>query len=157
MGSGSAHAEGRAMGIKENRVIDFLGHDEGHSFRSNVAGLASNANMTGIRDEILLVSWLIVLLRTREDGHICFEWTYKDRGNESVIGRLSTDEVMAGLQNKIGHVATAISRHITALVPGDAAISSPVKLLLSTGSLSKAPEAVNQGVSTLPGPIAYQH
>lgn len=118
---------------------------DGDGFRSfEVAGLASSTP-TGMREEILLLSWLVVLLRTHEGGPVRFDWAYKGRkngvGNELVHASLSTDEVMTGLQSNAGETAAAISRHIANVASSQhEAISSHVSLLLSTSYLSQGPK-----------------
>jgi hypothetical protein len=119
-----------------------------------VAGLASDpANTpTGLREEVLLLAWLLVLLRTQDEGQVWFDWAYEGRGNgalhEPFKRRLVMDELITGLQDSIGHVGARIARHITAgtrtQVPGG---SGPVSLLLSTSSLSQTPEEANDQVS----------
>jgi fusarinine C synthase len=127
----------------------------GDGFRSlKVLGLASDqtSTPTGMRDEILLLSWLIVLLRTREDGQISCDWAYKVRESvledEPVNIRLSTDEVMADLQSTVGQAAAKISRHIATVAPRPCtAFSDPVSLVLSTGPLSLTSEGAKDEVS----------
>lgn len=125
-------------------------NDDG--FKSfEIGGLASNhtTTATGLRHEILLLSWLIVLLRTREGSQTCYDWAYKsetnDIGQELVIRNLSMDEVITGLQSSIGEAAAVISRHITTAAPTQ--MSSPVSLLLSTSTLSRTSEEPKDDVS----------
>ncbi|KKK23030.1 hypothetical protein AOCH_005359 [Aspergillus ochraceoroseus] len=97
---------------------------------------------TGLREDLFLLSWLIVLLRASDGGQIAFDWAYKNRinssGNELVKTSLSMNEVMTGLESSIGHTVAAISSHIAKVVPSQCAdITGPVSLLLSTGSLSQ--------------------
>lgn len=99
----------------------------------------------------MLLSWLIVLLRTREDGRISYEWAYQSQRDSSNIGwtnKLSTDEVLPKLQDKVGEALTSISRHIEN-VKGSlkTAESSSTSLLLSTGSLSESFDGMNNDVS----------
>ena len=119
-----------------------------------VTGLTSDQvlSLTGMKDEILLLSWLIVLLRTREDGHISFDWAYKNPEDglehEPECRSLSTDEVVTGLQTNITDTATEISRRITAVEPSQRIPkSSPGSLLLSTSSLSKTSVGAKDEVS----------
>ncbi|KAI0123174.1 nonribosomal siderophore peptide synthase Sid2 [Xylariales sp. AK1849] len=128
--------------------ISSTGQAKGDSFRSfEVIGLGSDytSTPTGMRDEVLLLSWLIVLLRTREDGRTSCDWAYKSRENgiehEIVWRCLSVDDVMTNLQNNVRQVARAISLNITTAVPGPyTAKASPASLFLSTGTLSRALE-----------------
>lgn len=96
--------------------------------------------------ELLLVSWLIVLLRTREDTDIpvWFDWTVSSPSQEKgaqdepeQVMRLSASEVMTGLDSEVGQVAAAISRHMAAMT---APRSSADPLLFSTASLSQVTE-----------------
>lgn len=124
----------------------------------DITGLASNKadSLTGMKDEIAILSWLIVLLRVREDTQVSFEWTYKLWGNESgpnSVNRCSSTEVISGLQNTVGDAATAISRQITKVVSSQCArTSTSFSLLLSTGSLLRTSEMAEDEVSerTLP-------
>lgn len=129
--------------------------NDGDGFRSfKIVGLASEQTTTptGMRDEHLLLSWLILLLRTREGSQIGFDWAFRGRANgfehEPVNRHLSMGEVMTGLQNSVGQVAASISRHIAIAAPSrPAAMSSPVSLLLSTSFLSQTSEEVKDEVS----------
>ncbi|PYI35680.1 nonribosomal peptide synthase SidD [Aspergillus indologenus CBS 114.80] len=90
---------------------------------------------TGTREDILLVSWIILLLQSCEDGQVRFEWAYSTGGKSS----LSTPQVMPGLQSTIVQVSAAVAQHIAAATQ-DQSPATPTTLLLSTGSLSQAPE-----------------
>lgn len=141
----------------ENGFVELLsGQPDGEGFRSfNVNGLSSDQAVTptGMREETLLLSWLIVLLRTRDEGsQISYDWTYKTREDhfelEPVKGHLSLDEVTTGLQNKVREVTSEISHHISKVVSSqDTAVPSPVSLLLSTSSLSQTSEEAKDEVS----------
>ncbi|KFY06512.1 hypothetical protein V492_08014 [Pseudogymnoascus sp. VKM F-4246] len=109
-----------------------------------VAGLASDPalSLTGMKDEILLLSWLIVLLRTCESGQVSFDWTNTSSEDcseyEQDIRSLSTDNLAAGLQTNIADAATIISHSIAAVEPNRRKPkSSPGSLFVSTSSLSK--------------------
>jgi hypothetical protein len=128
---------------------DYVGGDGFRSFE--VPGLAPETSTpTGMRDDLLLLSWLIVLLRTREDGQASYEWAYDGQEDGGVHERknrsLSTDQVEITLQSKVGEVAAAISRQIITATP-DQAGSTPATLLLSTGSLSRTAEGAKDEVS----------
>jgi hypothetical protein len=113
-----------------------------------VASLASDeeSSPTGMRDEIVLLSWLIVLLRTREGGQIRYEWAYRRAGEEPVPRSLAMNEVVAGLQSSVRETAVAVSRHIATDAPSQ---SAPASLLLSTSSLSQTSEEAKDEVSDL--------
>lgn len=122
-----------------------------------VLGLATDqtSTPTGMRDEILLVAWLLVLLRTREDGQVRHDWAYRSREageeeHDQVNNTLSTDQVMPNLQTKVQEVAEAVSRHVANVVPSYPTTStSPASLLLSTGSLSEVREGGRDEVSEM--------
>lgn len=108
------------------------------AFRTfEVAGLAAEAT-TGMREDIVLLSWLIVLLRTKEDGQASFQWAYTGHDGQEVKNRsLSTEQVLPNLQSQVGDVSAVISKHISSehVKP-----STPASLLLSTGALSRTTE-----------------
>lgn len=134
------------------------GETSGDGFTSyEIPGLASDqpSTPTGVRDETLLVSWFIVLLRTREDGQVRYDWAYKgradgDQEHEQVNNTLSTDQVMPNLQTSIQQVAEAIAHNVAEAVPSQyTATTSPASLLLSTASLSQTHEAPGDEVSEM--------
>lgn len=108
-----------------------------------IPGLASGKSptATGMREDVLLLAWLVVLLRTREDGQAQFEWAY-DSPSSATIG-LSSDKVMANLQSNVEEVTSAISQHVAEVTSRVKPASRPVSILLSTGVLSR--EAVSRG------------
>lgn len=113
-----------------------------------VAGLeapstsTSTITPTGTREEVLLVSWIILLLQSCEDGQVRFEWAYSGAEKSS----LSTPQVMPGLQSTIGQVSAAVAQHIAAATQDQSPVT-PTTLLLSTGTLSQAPEEVKDTVN----------
>ncbi|KAJ5258817.1 hypothetical protein N7524_010373 [Penicillium chrysogenum] len=120
--------------------IEKLPADANGNFSSfQVAHLVSEqaTTPTGMKEEIVLLSWLMVLLRSREDSQISYDWSYKDVADDAQpasVNKLVMNEVMKGLQSNVGEVATAISRNITT------GASSPASLVLSTSSLSPTSE-----------------
>lgn len=111
-----------------------------HKIEDTESDLASTSTKAAITEEIVLVSWLITLLRTREDSEVSFEWSVRRQGDEGKDEpadpiRLSAGEVMPGLDTTVEQVAAAISRHIGNAAPEQSA--APLSLLLSTGSLSQ--------------------
>ncbi len=115
---------------------------------------------TAVSEEILLVSWLITLLRTREDGEISYEWAYSTQedggvGKPETVMRLSAKDVMPGLDSDVEQVAAAISRYIAAALPAPSPdLPGPISLLLSAGSLSRDAEVTNKDeVSACPESI----
>lgn len=140
-----------------NGFVDLLpGQPDSEGFRAfNVKGLSFDQifTPTGMREEILLLSWLIVLLRIQDEGsQISYDWAYKTRENdfehEPVKGCLSLGEVMKTSRDNVRQVTSEISHHITKIASSqDVAISSPVSLLLSTSSLSQTSEEAIDEVS----------
>ncbi|KAK3998113.1 hypothetical protein QBC44DRAFT_386387 [Cladorrhinum sp. PSN332] len=121
--------------------------------------LASDATPTGFREDIVLLSWLVVLLRTREDDQVGYGWTYKFSLAEAVENEpenttlLSTDEVLTlGMQTKIRDALSAVSRHVNSHASSNSAKSqpgSPVSLLLSTSSeipVSNEPDSTDNSI-----------
>ncbi|KAL4920172.1 hypothetical protein BDW62DRAFT_177794 [Aspergillus aurantiobrunneus] len=136
------------------QVEDFLdqGQPNGDGSKSfKILGLTPDQpTATGFKEEIILLSWLIALLRTREDSQISYEWAYEGRGDlrqtELVKNRLVMDESKIGLESSIAEAAVAVSNHIATVAPEQCEpISSPASLLLSTGSLSQTSESKDEG------------
>jgi hypothetical protein len=96
----------------------------------------------GITEDLVLLSWLIVLLRTKEDGQASFGWRYgpDDEGTQQRV--ISSEKIMTGLDSKAEEVATAITREISRESPK----SSPTTLFLSTGRLSQVAEGAKDEV-----------
>ena len=117
-----------------------------------VLGLISDqvSTPTCMKEEIVLLSWLIVLLRTREDGRASYEWTYQSHGdlsNTEVAFKLSTAEVLPKLQNSVGDTLASISCYIENVKENlRPAESSSTSLLLSTGSLSESADSAKDDV-----------
>lgn len=129
-----------------------------------ITGLACDQNqtLTGMKEEILLLSWLLVLLRTREDGHTCYEWIHKNPEQEfqddyeSTKRTISMDTVMPGLQSNVRQVTASIFHCIIAAAPNEPATTfSPLSLLLSTSTLSRASKEVEEKVSEYPPVIWF--
>ncbi|KIW72922.1 hypothetical protein PV04_01081 [Phialophora macrospora] len=124
-----------------------IGDADAEGFWSfKVAGLASDPpnTPTGLREELLLLAWLLVLLRTQDEGQVWFDWAYEGGGTGVVRKRLVIDELITGLQDNIGEVGARIARHVTACTKTQLhGGSGPVSLLLSTSSLSQTPEEAN--------------
>lgn len=135
---------------KTNGLLSNDNTDDSNFRCFNVADLATDGitTPTGMKEEIILLSWLIVLLRTREDGQISFEWAYNDRVDGSGIRSLSMGEVMSsGLGSTLGQTTEAISQHVATSSPNERSISEPLSLLLSTGALPTSPDQVKDNVS----------
>lgn len=134
---------------------------DGHAFKYfTIDGLLSPSETclpTALRADVLLTSWLIVLMRTREDRQASFEWAYDGRDDEAVhqrtTKRLSTDEVLPGLDldSSLGDaIQKALSHHAAGVKDLCTATSCPRYLLLSTGSLSQDSTDEQDQVSRVP-------
>ncbi len=131
------------------QVEEFLDQDQpnGDSSRSlKIVGLTPDRpTATGLREEIILLSWYIALFRTSEGSQISYEWAYGSRGGgrptELVKRRLAIDELKIGLQSSIKEAANAISNH---LATSEHESAGPASLLLSTGSLSQTSESKDE-------------
>ncbi|KAL4870096.1 hypothetical protein BDV12DRAFT_195701 [Aspergillus spectabilis] len=128
------------------QVEDLLnqGQPNGDSFSAfKILGLAANqGSATGLKEEFVLLSWLITLLRTREDNQVSYEWAYKwgedSRQTELAKRRLAIDELKIVLQSSVAEAATAISNYIAIIADSqNESTSNPASLLLSTDSLSQ--------------------
>lgn len=98
-----------------------------------VAGLAppNCSAPTGMRDEIILLSWLIVLMRMQESSQIRCEWRYEGSADDSTQS-LSPNEVMMGLQSHTGQVAASLA----GIIPSSSRTTQS-SIRLSNGSLSQ--------------------
>ncbi|KAH0284115.1 nonribosomal peptide synthase SidD, partial [Aureobasidium sp. EXF-3399] len=94
-----------------------------------------------MREDIVLASWLIVLLRTREGERVSFDWTYQNSSNapEQTPRHFSMEDVMNGLGDSVGNVTKTISSQISRLDSGEN-YSEAVSILLSTSVLSQQSE-----------------
>ncbi|KAI4761090.1 nonribosomal peptide synthase SidD [Aureobasidium sp. EXF-3400] len=112
-------------------------------FTYNIDNLASQSLSTpsGMREDILLASWLIVLLRTREGERVSFDWTYQNSSNvsEEPHRHLSMESVMKGLEDSIDNVTRAISNRISK-ADSSKSHAETVSVLLSTSVLSQQSE-----------------
>lgn len=109
---------------------------------------------TALRADVLLTSWLVVLMRTREDRKASFEWKYDGwedtNEHQRVERRLSTDEVLPGLNldSSLGDATQiALRHHASSVKDLCTATACPKHLLLSTGSLSRSSDDAQDEVS----------
>ena len=116
--------------------------DDAISFEVN--GIASDETTpTGMTEEIVLLSWLLLLLRTREGVQVSFEWAYEISGMTS---RLSMNDVMKGLEDNSADVSVAIRNHIQQSPERSKSYPSPVPLILSTNTFVQNSEEVKEEV-----------
>jgi hypothetical protein len=117
------------------------GTSGGSVFTYHINNLASSSSSTpsSMREDILLTSWLIVLLRTREGERVAFDWKYQSTGSEESPRHLSMEDVMKGLDDSIENVTRTISNQIPR-VRSKQNSADAVSLLLSTSDLSQQSE-----------------
>jgi hypothetical protein len=120
----------------------------------DIAGLAPGncGTPTGMRDEIILLSWLIVLMRTQESSAVSFEWQYQ--GSEEVLGSadavrtLSPNDVMIGLQSHLGQAAAMLAGTIPSITQTQQSeLAIRPSLRLSNASLSQSSDDATEEVS----------
>ena len=120
----------------------------------DIAGLAPGncSTPTGMRDEIILLSWLIVLMRTQERSAVRFEWQYQ--GSEEVLGNgdsvrtLSPSEVTIGLQSHVGQVSAMLAGTIPTITQTQQSkLKNRPSLRLSNASLSQSSDDATEEVS----------
>ncbi|KAL4978511.1 hypothetical protein BDW66DRAFT_164643 [Aspergillus desertorum] len=100
---------------------------------------ADSTSATGLKEEVILLSWFIALLRTKENSQISYEWAY---GGGDGPRRLTMQELKIGLQSSVGEAAVAISEYIAKVATNT---SGSTSLILSTDSLSQMAEAKDEG------------
>jgi hypothetical protein len=109
-------------------------------FTYNINNLApSSATPIGMREDILLASWLIVLLRTREGERVSFDWNYRGDESDESPRHLSIEDVLGGLEDSIESVIGAISSRASR-VSSKQDHADAISLLLSTSDLSRESE-----------------
>lgn len=106
---------------------------------------------TGMRDEIILIAWLIVLMRVQESDLVRCEWQYQgspqELENGDAVRRLSPNDVMIGLQSHTGQSAAILAGLIPSITEPQSALPSLASIRLSTGPLSLTSEDAKDEVS----------
>jgi hypothetical protein len=120
----------------------------------DIAGLAPDncGTPTGMRDEIILLSWLIVLMRTQESSAVRFEWQYQGSGevlgNGDAVRTLTPNDVMIGLQSHIGQAAAMLAGSIPSITQmQQSELATRPSLRLSNASLSQSSDDATDEVS----------
>jgi hypothetical protein len=120
----------------------------------DIAGLApaNCGTLTGMRDEIILLSWLIVLMRTQESSSIRCEWQYQGSGqvfgSGDAVRTLSPSEVMIGLQSHTGQVAAMLAGTIPSITQAQqCTLAVRPSLRISNASLSQSSDDATEEVS----------
>lgn len=139
------------MGYKHMTDLNQGAISGNDAFNYNIDNLASQSSSTlsGMREDILLASWLIVLLRTREGERVAFDWTYQNSSNvsEEPYRHLSMENVMQGLEDSIQNVTGAISNQLPRAGPSKDNVE-PGSILLSTSALSQQSEDLTVRLSS---------
>jgi len=131
------------MGYKHMTSPDQGAISENAVFTYDIDNLASQSPYTpsGMREDILLASWLVVLLRTREGERVSFDWKHQTSSNspEATPNNLSMEDVMKGLEDSIANITKNISSRISRADTSKNHVE-PVSVLLSTSVLSQESE-----------------
>ncbi|KAL1307029.1 hypothetical protein AAFC00_005654 [Neodothiora populina] len=105
---------------------------------------------TGMREDVVLLSWVIVLLRSREDSDISFDWAYDTRKDPLVPQstnkrRLAMKDVIVNLQSPVKDTLAAISSYLAASRQEQIeADSGTISIILSTSTLSQTSDKVEE-------------
>lgn len=143
--------DGQNLKQAQESVIELASETDQNGFRSfKIDTLEANAEscLTGMRDELVLLSWSIVLLRTSEDGQASFEWAYKAQFENLQSQSLNTGQVISSLQESVQQAGAEILQHIrTSSVDRSTPIPNPASLILSTSLLSQTSNELDDKVS----------
>lgn len=131
------------------------GHQNEEEFRSfDVSGLASTpfTSATGMKNEIVILSWLLVLLRTGEGSQIQYDWAFKGLESSSeraiIANSLLMGAIITDTEGNVGQSLEATISHISKVDPSQCRTTSkPLSILLSTQSLSQISEDAKDEVS----------
>lgn len=119
------------------------------SFRSfEIAELSSQDGFyfTGMKEEIVLLAWVIVLLRTREGVLPLYDWAYKGEEGNGQHNRLPTEDIIPNLQITIEEALAATLKYVR-VVAGETKCTEGVSsLLVSSNRLSGFSDQVNDEV-----------
>ncbi|KAG9937430.1 nonribosomal peptide synthase SidD, partial [Aureobasidium melanogenum] len=120
------------------------------SYNMDKLAFQSSTAPSGMREDILLASWLIVLLKTREGERVTFGWSYQSSSDasEQPCRHISMENVMKGLQDSVDSVIRTIASQISA-AKSCGKSTEPVLLLLSTGLLQQQQQPDEQPMGTL--------
>ena len=142
---------GQKLKQAQQSVIEIAPETDRNAFRSfEIHGLAADTEscLTSMRDELVLLSWSIVLLRTSEEGQVTFEWAYSGQSENLQSQSLNTAKVIPSLQGSVEQAANEVVQHIsTSSIDQSTPYSKPASLVLSTGLLSKSTSDLDDKVS----------
>lgn len=136
----------------QESFIELARENDETAFRSfRINGLAANTDvcLTGMRNELVLLSWSIVLLRTSEEGQVSFEWAYNRQSEHPQRKPLNPVQItFSNLQTSIEQAGTEILHNIsTSSVDRSTPTSGITSLVLSTGILSQTTSEPENRVS----------
>lgn len=142
--------DGQDLKQAQQSVIELVSEIDQSTFKPfKIDGLAakSDSGLTGMRDELVLLSWCIVLLRTSEEGQASFEWAYRRQQDNPEDYTLNTAEVFSSLQRTVEQARNEILQRIsTSSVDQSTSIPRPASLVLSTGLLAQTTSEVDDKV-----------
>lgn len=154
---GSILSDDAAYGLQPSAGMQsFSGYPSADGFTAfKITDLASEQDTpppTGLKEEVVLLSWLITLMRTREGAQFAFEWAYHGQEEGHLEQKsLAMSEVVQQPPGNVEEMLAAVSRRV-----GDEqakeATSGPVSLLLSTGSLIRTSAEPNSEVCSVGQP-----
>ncbi|KAM7200347.1 nonribosomal siderophore peptide synthase Sid2 [Naviculisporaceae sp. PSN 640] len=102
---------------------------------SGRSGAKKRNSPEGLENELTLLSWLIVLLRTREDTQFWFEWALQSNEDEEApVYRVQVGEIVTDLNATVKQTLAKISTHMK---ESGHSPNSSSHLLLSTASLAR--------------------
>ncbi|KAJ9634430.1 hypothetical protein H2204_006255 [Knufia peltigerae] len=116
-----------------------------------IANLASQHEHTptGMKEEFVLLSWLLVLYRTCERDQVQCQWAYGPQPNylenKQPIQNLSLDGFMKDSPSNVRQTTSAISHYLTS-IPRPVNAADHTSLSLSTGSLEDTSQDVGEGI-----------
>lgn len=142
---------GKSSKQAQDSVVELTTQTDQKSSRFfKVDGLATKREscLTGMRDELVLLSWCMVLLRTSEEGQASFEWAYSKKSESLQSHCLNTAQVISSLQGSVEQAGSEILRHISrSSVDQSSPICTSTSLILSNSLLSQSTSEIDGKVS----------
>lgn len=141
---------GQSLKQAQESIVELttqINRNSPESFKIHGLAADSESCLTGMRDELVLLSWCIVLLRTSEEGQASFEWAYSRQSEILQSQCLNTAQVIPSLQRSVEQAGTEIQQNISrSSVDQSSTIHTPTSLVLSTSLLSQNPTGVDDKV-----------
>lgn len=140
--------DGQSLKQAPGSVAELRAHNDQKSsrfFKIDGLGAKKESSLTGMRDELVLLSWCIVLLRTSEEGQASFDWAYSGQSGSLQSHCLNTAQVISSLQRSVEQAGIEILRHIsTSAVDHSSPTPTSTSLVLSNSLLSKTNKVDNE-------------